>query len=172
MQANKKNKLTIIALALLFGLPVIAAVVLNSRWVDWQPGAAKNYGELIAPVLPLPADLREDVEEGHWQFVFVDDADACGSDCDNQWQKVLNMHKVLGRRSEYLNVTKASEVNPEYSGWLRRASANSGAYIIDPLGNLMMRYPQNMDVGKARKDLDRLLRYSKFYTDSESNNPS
>ena len=36
-------------------------------------------------------------------------------------------------------------------------------YVIDPMGNWMMRFPANMDVAsasKAKKDLERLLRAS------------
>jgi hypothetical protein len=36
-------------------------------------------------------------------------------------------------------------------------------YVIDPLGNLMMRFPANMDVpgaSKAKRDLERLLKAS------------
>ena len=36
-------------------------------------------------------------------------------------------------------------------------------YVVDPLGNLMMRFPANMDApgaAKAKRDLDRLLRAS------------
>jgi hypothetical protein len=36
-------------------------------------------------------------------------------------------------------------------------------YVVDPIGNLMMRFPANMDAAgaaKAKRDLDRLLRAS------------
>ena len=36
-------------------------------------------------------------------------------------------------------------------------------YVVDPLGNLMLRFPANMDAAgaaKAKRDLDRLLRAS------------
>jgi hypothetical protein len=33
-------------------------------------------------------------------------------------------------------------------------------YLVDPLGNLMMRYPPNADVEKIKKDLGKLVRLS------------
>lgn len=33
-------------------------------------------------------------------------------------------------------------------------------FLVDPLGNLMMRYPQNPDVEKIKKDLSKLIRLS------------
>ena len=33
-------------------------------------------------------------------------------------------------------------------------------YLVDPLGNLMMRFPRDPDPSKMLKDLQRLLKYS------------
>lgn len=50
--------------------------------------------------------------------------------------------------------------------WLPAASnqrLEDHLYVVDPLGNLMMRFPANMDAAgaaKAKRDLDRLLRAS------------
>ncbi len=47
-------RLTLILLFALFLTPILAAVVLNSRWVDWEPEPERSHGELIEPVVPLP----------------------------------------------------------------------------------------------------------------------
>ena len=36
-------------------------------------------------------------------------------------------------------------------------------YVVDPLGNWMMRFPANLDAKQAKRDLDRLLRASAFW---------
>lgn len=36
-------------------------------------------------------------------------------------------------------------------------------YVVDPLGNWMMRFPANLDPKQAKRDLDRLLRASAFW---------
>jgi len=52
------------------------------------------------------------------------------------------------------------------AGWLPPATGQrieDHLYVVDPLGNLMMRFPANMDAtgaAKAKRDLDRLLRAS------------
>lgn len=58
-------------------------------------------------------------------------------------------------------------VSPEaLTQWLPPASnqrLEDHLYVVDPLGNLMMRFPANMDApgaAKAKRDLDRLLRAS------------
>jgi hypothetical protein len=52
------NRKIILLVFGMFTLPVLVAVLLNSRWVDWAPGETRNFGELISPVVPLP--------EGPW----------------------------------------------------------------------------------------------------------
>jgi hypothetical protein len=49
------------------------------------------------------------------------------------------------------------------AGWLPVAAGGQAAdhiYLIDPLGNLMMRFPKDADPGKVKKDLAKLLKAS------------
>jgi glutathione peroxidase-family protein len=39
-------------------------------------------------------------------------------------------------------------------------AATDHIYMIDPLGNLMMRFPKNADPNKIKKDISKLLRAS------------
>jgi len=54
----------------------------------------------------------------------------------------------------------------QLSKWLAPAQGHSLAehlYVVDPMGNWMMRFPARMDVAgasRAKRDLDRLLRAS------------
>jgi hypothetical protein len=36
-------------------------------------------------------------------------------------------------------------------------------YVVDPIGNWMMRFPANFDPKQGKRDLDRLLRASSFW---------
>jgi hypothetical protein len=68
---------------------------------------------------------------------------------------------------------EAPSMTPDESTWRVRA-AGSGAvkvfpaqaamtdhiYLVDPLGNLMMRFPRDPDPSRMLKDLKRLLRLS------------
>jgi cytochrome oxidase Cu insertion factor (SCO1/SenC/PrrC family) len=72
------NKTTIFAVLAVFFAPVILAILLNSRWLDWRPGETRNHGELIEPAVRLPAfeletaddtsTSREDLA-GFWQLL-------------------------------------------------------------------------------------------------------
>jgi hypothetical protein len=51
-------------------------------------------------------------------------------------------------------------------GWLQPAPGQKiedHLYVVDPLGNWMMRFPANIDPKQAKRDLDRLLRASAFW---------
>lgn len=51
----------------------------------------------------------------------------------------------------------------QLAAWLQPAEGQRLAdhlYVVDPMGNWMMRFPANVDPTKARKDLERLMRAS------------
>lgn len=47
------NKLALLAVFLIFMLPVVTATLMHSEWFDWQPSSMRNHGELLSPVVPL-----------------------------------------------------------------------------------------------------------------------
>jgi hypothetical protein len=168
-------------------LPPIVAYLL---YLSWRPTSLMNYGELIKPV-PLaeavPATdpaLRELSKlKGKWVLVTVD-----GGGCDDYCQRKLYTLRQLrltqGKEMERIErawlVDDDAATGPalleEYPGTARipaRSSALLGAlpsagslrdhiYIIDPLGNLIMRYPRDPDPNRMKTDLARLLRASRI----------
>lgn len=50
------NKVVIILVFVAFGAPVLIATLLHSEWFDPSLGATRNHGELVQPVIELPAD--------------------------------------------------------------------------------------------------------------------
>ena len=114
-----------------------------------------------------------------------------GANCDEACQKRLyfqrQLRESLGKEKDRVDwvwlVTDAAAVDARLKPALAEATvlrvpaaalaewlppANSQRledhlYVVDPLGNLMMRFPANMDASgaaKAKRDLDRLLRAS------------
>jgi hypothetical protein len=54
----------------------------------------------------------------------------------------------------------------ELAQWLQAEQGHAlknHVYVVDPIGNWMMRFPAEIDPAKARKDLDRLLKASAFW---------
>ena len=144
------------------------------------------------PLPPLTATSRDGTTtplpalKGQWLLVAVADA-ACDALCEQQLYLQRQLRESLGREKERLDrvwlVSDAAPVPERLDNGLRGAtvlrvpaaqlaqwlpaSAGHGLeehlYVVDPIGNLMMRFPARMDAAgasKAKRDLDRLMRAS------------
>jgi hypothetical protein len=59
--------------------------------------------------------------------------------------------------------TQVLAMNPALLGKLPAiSSVRDHVYLVDPLGNVMMRYPRDADPNRIKKDLTRLLRASRI----------
>jgi len=144
-----------------------------------RPEGRRNYGELINPQRPLPnftaaspdgrplpmASLKD-----QWLLVSV-----AGGACDAQCQQNLyfqrQLRESLGREKERLDwlvllnddaPLQAALAPAVKDATVLRAPA-AHLYLVDPMGNWMMRFPAGMDAAgaaKAKLDLERLLRAS------------
>jgi len=94
-----RNRLVLIALFGLFFAPMLAAVLLHSRWIAWQAPPEKAHGELIQPVEPLgPFQLDDafgqprtlDDLKGLWQLAHARRG-ACGDAC---LERLVLMHNI------------------------------------------------------------------------------
>ena len=158
-------RLAMILIALIFLAPIIGAVVLNSKWVDWQPEASRNHGDLIAPVLPLQADslpAKEAID--HWRLLVLCQQDDCAATHD----VLLRVKKALNRHGQKLDLASNVSATEPYhtlpeAGITALQQWNPAAHLVlvDPLDNAMMWYPEDFNATGLRKDLDRLLKYNK-----------
>jgi hypothetical protein len=161
----------------LVGLLCAAPFVLGTLayLYGWAPGATANYGELIPPrplsAAPLAA-LR-----GKWVLVSFDAA-ACDAYCERKLYFMRQVRRAQGKdfeRVERLWVitdagTPRAEVLAAIEGTRLGSLAAEGfpgnapdhIYLVDPLGNLMLRFPRDPDPSKMIKDLQRLLKYSRI----------
>ena len=128
-----------------------------------------------------PAGLK-----GQWLFVVVADA-ACDATCEKHLYLQRQLREALGREKDRLDklwlVTDGGTPRPEVmqaiqqggaatvlrvprealASWLSPADGqNLGQhiYIVDPMGEWMMRVPANPDAAKLKRDLEKLLRAS------------
>lgn len=121
--------------------------------------------------------------KGKWIMLQVDRAD-CAAACRSKLFTMRQLRLMQGKEMERIErvwlVTDAAPVETmlmrEYDGtdmlrvdagklkaWLPTApgaAMEDHIYLIDPLGNLMMRFPKDPDPGKMKKDISKLLRAS------------
>lgn len=142
-------------------------------YFGWAPGAAGNYGELIEPRPLAGAPLQ--ALRGKWVLVSFDRA-ACDAYCERKLYFMRQVRRAQGKDQGRIErlwvVTDAGTLRPELLAaiegtHLSRASPGEfpgeredHIYLVDPLGNLMMRFPRDPDPSRMLKDLQRLLKYS------------
>ena len=163
---------------LLVGAVCLAPIVLGTLAYifHWGPGHAGNYGELIAPRTLSGPPL--DALRGKWVLVSFDAA-ACGAYCERKLYVMRQTRRAQGKNMERIErlwlLTDAAAPRPALLAAIEgtravRSNADFAAsfpgnplehiYVVDPLGNLMMRFPRDPDPSKVIKDLERLLKYS------------
>ncbi|HYN13384.1 MAG TPA: cytochrome C oxidase subunit I [Burkholderiales bacterium] len=152
----------------------VAPLILGTlAWLyGWSPGSAGNYGELIAPrTLSGPPF---DALRGKWVLVSFDAA-ACDAYCEKKLYFMRQVRRAQGKdiarverlwliagtgapRPELLAAIEGTRIVPSADA----AFSPDHIYLVDPLGNLMLRFPRDPDPSKMLKDLQRLLKYSRI----------
>ena len=139
-------------------------------YFGWGAGSSGNYGELIPP-RPVAGPLAP--LKGKWVLVTFDAA-ACDVACEKKLYVVRQVRRAQGKESDRIErlwvVTDAGKPKPELLAAIEGSHVATGQldfqgdaiYLVDPLGNLMMRFPADPDPKKMIKDLQRLLKYSRF----------
>lgn len=182
---TRSGRLTLVMLALVCVLPVVASYL---AYYVWRPEGRVNYGELVAPAsLPeahlagiagQPDFTRSDLD-GRWTLVYAGPS-ACDPACSQALYLMRQSRLAQGEEMERVArlwlVSDADAPAPAVLGaheglrlaravpaWLDRLPGGASGrhvYLVDPLGSVMMRFPENADPRRVIKDLQRLLKYS------------
>lgn len=188
--AARRARRTLLLLAIVCVLPVFASYF---AFYVWQPQGRVNHGALLSPTaLPQtvlagaagqPALSRGEFER-QWTLLVAAPA-ACDAACvralyvtrQARLAQAKDMERV-GRvwlltdgaqpSADILNGQDGLRVARADSTWLAvLAGADAGTaqvFLVDPLGNVMMRFADDADTTRAArgvtKDLQRLLKYS------------
>jgi hypothetical protein len=175
----RRGRIKLALLGAFFVLPFAAS------WAIWKfdlvSGNTGNYGTLLPPKqVALPSDPAL---KGKWVLV-VFAGGACDASCERQLYFVRQVRRAQGKQMNRVErlwlVTDSATPRPEVLAAIegtvvapaagRQDFPADGAadgvsqhvYLVDPLGNLMMRFPREPDPARVIKDLQRLLRASSF----------
>ncbi len=179
-----RNLRTVGALAALFLLPLLL-----SFWMyyggGWQPAARTNYGELLQPVRPLPLEAWPAGKQlaQKWSLVYLADRE-CDERCRQALHVIrqtrLSLNNEMDRVSRFVLATggccEGEYLSREHPGLIvldATAPAAQAAlrvfpvadrarsiFIIDPLGNLVMRFDVRDNPNGLLQDLKKLLKLS------------
>jgi hypothetical protein len=181
MQLSARGKFLI--LVGVFASPLVAAYI---ALAGWRPAGHSNYGDLLA-VTPLQQTVGATLDgapyslaslHGKWVMVHVGTA-ACDAACARQLYFMRQARVAQGKdqsRIERLWVLTGSgepdaallRDQPGLHVWRpsdaafaeqfpAAATRSQHIYLIDPLGNLMLRFPVRPDFKGMMKDLKLLL---------------
>jgi cytochrome oxidase Cu insertion factor (SCO1/SenC/PrrC family) len=186
MQLTPRSKFLL--LVGVFVVPVVAAWL---AYFGWRPAGHTNYGDLL-PVAPLqhtrgatPAGVPFDLQalQGKWVMVHVGPA-ACNAACARQLYLMRQTRIAQGKEQSRIErlwvLTDAAmpdaallQEHPGLHVWRPDTAVFAGQfpavnrraehlYLVDPLGNLMLRFPARLDAKRMMKDLKLLLKASQI----------
>jgi hypothetical protein len=187
------GRLKMLLVLLICAAPVVASYL---TFYVIRPDGRTNYGELITPPRPLPADLplvdlqgaavTSDSLKGQWLLVVVSGG-ACDAVCEKHLWLQRQLRETLGREKDrvdkvwliaddaqpraqtldavrtHTEITVLRAPASALSAWLAPAAGHAlgdHLYIVDPLGNWMMRSPAVPEPAKLKRDVEKLLRAS------------
>ena len=176
----------LLGLAALFATPIVASVI---AYNVIEPRQTANFGELLLPPARVTAQPFEGPVArfsfgeltGRWVLV-VSDSGACPQACRDKLGTLKTVRLALGRnaaRVERVFVVDdlqrpAPGALEEFAGTrvaytpaglsLPPGAGNDRAhvYLVDPNGNVMMRWPAGADRKRMLGDLQRLLKASQI----------
>src|SRR4051812_23425423 len=187
--APKRNsRITLLLVAAVAILPLLAAYGLHFYW---RPSSFTNYGELLNPTsladasVPQADGSRFDFAKfkGKWVMLMVDSG-GCDAFCEGKLYRIRQVRLTQGQNMERVerawliddDRAPSSRLITDYAGThlirvkdspvLDRLPAQNSRrahiYIVDPLGNVVLRYAGDADATGMKKDLTRLLKVSRI----------
>ncbi|MDH4110419.1 MAG: hypothetical protein OEW35_19220 [Gammaproteobacteria bacterium] len=188
----KRSLVPPLLIVLLFVGPLIAAAWLYYAGQAWQPTGRSNHGLLLQPVVALNEhpgiaplnSLTGNASDGHWVLIYAN-RNSCGPDCEAALYRLRQARLMLGNDMNrvirvFLHGAAAPDrvlleeshpglitINDAGLGELlddRRpaGAAAGGLYLVDPLGNLVMYFPAELDPRQMVDDIEHLLELSRI----------
>ena len=189
VQAQGRSKKTFYLLALIFVLPFTLAATLHLLDLKPSGKSYGNLVQppksLVIPALHdvNAKEFKPQQWQKIWSIVTLDDG-LCAVPCQAQVHMLKQVHISLNKEIKRVQrvLLVPAEMKPEVFSMLQKQYpdliilaaadeataklaaefkvANASVYLVDPLGNLMMSYPDKFDPKGLQSDLLRLLKNS------------
>ncbi len=178
---DRRTRRTLALLAFIAVAPVVAAYV---AYYLVPREARVNYGALLATPAPAlhgsgfdgtPFDLAQ--LRGRW-VLLIAAGDRCAAACERMLYATRQARAMQGREQDRIvrammltgNDAPQPELIAQHPGLVVAHGdaesmsalpvASEAIYLVDPLGNLVLRYSDDPDIKRLARDLERVLRAS------------
>ena len=187
--SQRKHKLRLYLLLTVMIAPIAVSYALF-YW--GAPSATVNYGELIKIKQALPDVVLYKTNgevfsisqlRGKWVMLVIDSGE-CAELSRKQLYYMRQVRLMQNKKMDRIervwliddNKNIETSIHEDFKGTIfvnaqesellneipAKVSQRDHIYIIDPLGNLMMRFPKDIDPAKMAKDIKRLLKVSRI----------
>ncbi len=152
---NKKKTASRVTLWAIWAIALMplgaAALAYTLQWPVTE--GRTNHGELQSPILTLTEwGGSRDLYTGHWTLL-IKPRNQCQQNCQAQVEQLKTIHDALGRDSTRLKVHVAESES---------LAVAQGVWLVDPKGNLILKYESGQLGKPLLKDLKRLLKVSQL----------
>ena len=181
MSIKKTNRFTMYAVFCVTAVPVMVAMVMYfNLW--GVPDGRTNFGQLLLPPNQLEQTQLVDQEQKPWSqeeadkrwLVIYLTPQECDKSCQEATHLLRQINVALGKEAHrvtrFLVKQKGLYNEPlqqQYPALIQLTSQavdffekGEGIYLVDPLGNIMMFYPQDFVGKQLLKDLKKSLKNS------------
>lgn len=179
------GRLQLLAVAAVFAVPLALAAWMY-YFDSMVPGSTTNKGALLLPTLSLRDELPHselhNKQSNQWLMLYVGSAE-CADDCDKALVRLRQSRLMLGKDMQrvgrvFLRSESAADtvdIDKQHAGLITISDKGlarlleesrpkelqlGGYYLIDPLGNLVMYFPPDLDPKEMVGDIKHLLKLS------------
>ncbi len=142
-------------------VPVILAAVMYFFGI-MTPATGKHSGVLLQDLHISDWQLVENEYEdsSRWQLLLTVTGD-CSAECDSWWDKLDKVHIALGKDRERVLLQRIGEGGKDLKNETLEQLGDA-VWIVDPLGNLVLKYSMNDQPKLLLRDLRKLLKISRI----------
>ncbi|BAN36455.1 hypothetical protein SCD_n02655 [Sulfuricella denitrificans skB26] len=128
---------------------------LRGKWTMVHIGLSSCPDECMKNIYTMrQVHAAQAKEIGRVQRVFIATDRGAAEKLKAKLADYPEMFVWTGEKKDLAEVLQSFGIDAE------QAAEQQGIYLVDPLGNLIMRYPPGTDPGGMLKDMTRLLKYS------------
>lgn len=185
-KTTMSGRMVLILIALAFFGPMALAMWMYFSGQDVELGA--NHGVLLEPIVNVyemfPGSELASISDAPWRLVY-NNVEACADECREALYVSRQSRAMLGRemdrvsrvflhgtvtpdmlflQSEHSDISSLSDQDLSESLATKTpdAQAVGGFYLVDPIGNLVLYFPPDIDPKDMVSDIKRLLRISQI----------